>query len=206
MFYEPSKGHGLPRDPFKALVVPRPIGWMTTLDEHDVINLAPFSYFNSVGDDPPTVMFAVAANDSTDPRKDSWRNAETTGEFVYNMAVWNLREEMNKTSDIVPSDVDEAALVGLEMIPSRIVRPPRVAKSPVHLECRYLKTVAIPQNRDLAPGDTGIVIGQVVGIHVNDEILVEGRVDLSKAKPIARLGYAEYTVVDSIFRMVPPWV
>jgi flavin reductase (DIM6/NTAB) family NADH-FMN oxidoreductase RutF len=205
MFYEPGAGHGLARDPFKCLVVPRPIGWITTLDADGVVNLAPYSYFNAVGDDPPTVMFSSAAGETPDGRKDTWRNAERSGEFVCNMAVWDLREAMNKTSDTVPSDVDEAALAGLAMIPSRLVKPPRVERSPVHLECRYLKTVMIPQNHGYAPGDSAVVIGQVIGVHIDDALIKDGRVDLHGVRPIARLGYAEYTVVDTIFRMIPPW-
>ena len=206
VFYEPEKGHGLESDPFKCFVVPRPIGWITTLDASGILNLAPYSYFNAVGDDPPTVMFSSSAGDTSDRKKDTWRNVETTGEFVCNLVTWELREQMNKTSDMVASDVDEADLSGLEMIASRLVRPPRVKCSPVHLECRYLKTVTIPQNGNYAPGDNGLIIGQVVGVHVDDAIIVDGRIDLSKVRPVARLGYAEYAVVDTIFRMVPPWV
>lgn len=205
MFYEIDKGHGLPLDPFKCLVVPRPIGWITTLDTNGIVNLAPYSYFNAVGDDPPTVMFSSSAGDGPDRRKDSWRNAEAIGEFVCNMAVWDLREDMNKTSDMVPSDVDEAALAGLEMVSSRLVSPPRVKRSPVHLECRWLKTVMIPQRGGYGPGDNGVVIGQVVAVHIDDRLIKNGRVDLQGVRPIARLGYAEYTVADTIFRMIPPW-
>ena len=206
MFYEPAQGHGLERDPFKSLVVPRPIGWITTLDPEGRVNLAPYSYFNAVADDPPTVMFSSSAGDGPDRRKDSWRNVEATGEFVFNLAIWELREEVNQTSDFVASDVDEAALAGLDMIPSRLVRPPRVARSPVHLECRWLKTVIVPQNGDYAPGDNGLVLGEVVGVHIDEAIMANGRVDLARIRPIARLGYAQYAVVDSLFRMVPPWV
>ena len=206
MYYDPAKGHGLERDPFKSLVVPRPIGWITTLDSAGRVNLAPYSYFNAVGDDPPTVMFSSSAGDTDDRKKDTWRNAEATGEFVFNLATWALREEVNRTSDTVGSHVDEAALAGLETIPSHAVKPPRVKRSPVHLECRYLQTVTIPQNGSYAPGDNGLVLGQVVGVHIDDAIMVGGRVDLSRVRPIARLGYAQYAVVDTIFRMVPPWV
>jgi len=203
MFYEPKNGHGLPRDPFKALVAPRPIGWFTTLSARGDINVAPYSYFNAVGDDPPVVMFSGGARDSA-RHKDSLANAEATGEFVHNMATWDLREQMNTTSSEVAHGVDEAALAGLELVPSRMVKPPRLKASPAALECRYLKTVEIAQNGSAGPNR--VVLGEVVGIHIADEVIKDGRVDLSLIRPIARLGYAQYAVVDTIFRMLRPGI
>ena len=201
MFYEPKNGHGLPRDPFKALVAPRPIGWFTTLNAQGNINLAPYSYFNAVGDDPPVVLFSGGARDTAD-HKDSVANAEATGEFVHNMVTWDLREQMNTTSDEVAHGVDEATMAGLELVPSQVVKPPRVKGAPAALECRYLRTVEIAQNG--GDGPNRVVFGEVVGIHIDDKIIKDGRVDLSEVRPIARLGYAQYAVVDTIFRMLRP--
>ena len=201
MFYEPKAGHGLPRDPFKALVAPRPIGWFTTLNEDGGVNVGPYSYFNAVADHPPIVVFAAGHRD--DSRiKDSARNAETAGEFVHNMVTYDLREQMNTTSDEVDPGVDEAALAGLELAPSRLLKTPRIAASPVAMECRTLRTIEVPQ--DPPRGPTRLVMGEVVGVHIDDAILRDGRVDLGLARPVARLGYANYTVVDTIFRMLRP--
>ncbi len=203
MFYETKIGHGLPRDPFKSLVAPRPIGWFTTLNTDGSVNLAPYSFFNAVADDPPVVMFSSGGRAGV-PVKDSVLNAETSGEFVHNLVTWDLREEMNTTSDEVAHGIDEAAMAGLELEPSRIVKPPRVKASPAALECRYLQTLKIPQNGKAGPNQ--VVFGQVVGIYIADEILKDGRVDLSLVRPIARLGYAQYAVVDTIFRMLRPGI
>jgi len=168
MFYEPDKDdHGLPFNPYKSIVVPRPIGWISTVSVDGIVNLAPYSQFNNLGYDPPYVMFSANSLPRSGRRKDSVKNATDTGEFVVNMATYELREAVNVTSRSVASDVDEAALAGLEMIPSRIVRPPRVARSPVHLECRMHCTLALP-------GTTldqvhHVVVGRVVGVHISDD-------------------------------------
>jgi len=203
MFYEPSKGHGLPRDPFKQLVAPRPIGWFTTLNEDGSVNVGPYSYFNAVADDPPVVMFSAGARDGV-PVKDSARNAAARGEFVHNMVTWDLRERMNTTSDEVDYGIEEAAMAELELAPSSVVKTPRIAASPAALECRYLQTLEIPQNGPAGPNL--VVFGEVIGVHIVDAIMQEGRVDLSLVRPIARLGYANYTVVETIFRMLRPGI
>ncbi|HYB08349.1 MAG TPA: flavin reductase family protein [Alphaproteobacteria bacterium] len=203
MFYDPERrDHGLPHNPFKSLVVPRPIGWISTLSREGVVNLAPYSYFNAVCDRPPTVMFASGGARARDRRKDSQRNAEETGEFVVNLATWDLREKVSATSATLPSEVDEMALCGLASLPSIKVKPPRVAESPIHLECRYLLTVPVPES-DPAEA-SAIVIGRVIGVHIRDDVIVDGRVDPRKFKPIARLGYFDYTVVDSFFTIPFP--
>src|SRR6266481_5873325 len=139
MHYEPIKdNHKLPHDPFTALVVPRPIGWITTIGASGVVNLAPYSFFNAVAARPPYVMFASGA------RKDSQRNAETSGELVANLATFDLRDQMNATSAAVDSAVSEPEIAGLEMTPSVAVKPPRVKRTPIALECKYLKTVGLP--------------------------------------------------------------
>jgi flavin reductase (DIM6/NTAB) family NADH-FMN oxidoreductase RutF len=203
MFYEPAKGdHGLSIDPFKALVVPRPIGWMTTVDAHGRVNLAPFSFFNAVAEDPAMVAFSPSGRKADGELKDSRRNAEATGEFVFNLATWELREKMNATSAAFPAGVDELQAAGLTALPSRLVRPPRVAESPVHFECRVWKVIALPSQDPAEPNY--LVIGEVLGIHVEDELVKGGRVDILAARPIARMGYAEYTSVDSKFTMKRP--
>jgi len=198
MFYDAiANRHGLPHDPFKSLVAPRPIGWISTLDSNGVVNLAPYSYFNAVSNDPHIVYFS-----SVGP-KHSQVNAETSGEFVCSLATWDLREQMNLTSAEVAAGVDEMAMAGLEPAPSRLVAPPRVAASPVALECRYLQTLTFPDTAG-GPSSNGVVFGQVVGIHIDDSILSDGMVDMAKLRPIARLGYMDYTVVDTVFSMTRP--
>jgi flavin reductase (DIM6/NTAB) family NADH-FMN oxidoreductase RutF len=133
-------------------------------------------------------------------RKDSQRNAEETGEFVCSLATYELREAMNRTSAQVAADVDEMQLVGLTPAPSRLVAPPRVKESPVAFECRYWRTIDLP-GRNGKPGTNAIVLGQVIGIHIADEAIVNGRVDVTRLKPIARLGYGDYAVVDEVFTL-----
>jgi flavin reductase (DIM6/NTAB) family NADH-FMN oxidoreductase RutF len=199
MFYEPAlRDHGLPHDPFKALVVPRPIGWISTVDEKGVVNLAPYSFFNAVSGRPPIVLFG--SDRARTGAKDSQRNAETTGEFVVNLATWDLREEMNKTSAHIEGD--EMVFAGLEKLPSRKVKPPRVAGSPAHLECRYMQTVQLPGTGGRQGG--AVIFGEVVGIHIVDEAIVDGRVDYTRMRPLARLGYMDYLVVGETFSMDRP--
>jgi flavin reductase (DIM6/NTAB) family NADH-FMN oxidoreductase RutF len=192
----------LPFNPYKSIVVPRPIGWISTLSRGGVVNLAPYSQFNNVGYDPPYVMFSANSFPGSGRRKDSVRNAVDTGEFVVNMATYELREAVNVTSQFVPPGVDEAALAGLEMVASRIVKPPRVAASPVHLECRFHSSVALPGGA--FDQVHHVVIGRVVGIHIRDDALTpEGKLDVLRIRPLARLGYFDYTTVDAVFTMRP---
>lgn len=203
MFYEPAKNdHGLPFNPYKSIVVPRPIGWITTLDPNGVVNLAPYSQFNNLGYDPPYVMFSSGSRVGDGGPKDSARNALLTGEFVTNMATWELRDQINTTAQMVPSDVDEAEMAGLEMVPSTIVKPPRVKASPVHLECRYHTTLTLPGNS--IDNLTYVVVGEVLGVHINDGIIDEnGKIDIVKCRPLARMGYFDYTSVESVFELEP---
>ncbi|HUU67068.1 MAG TPA: flavin reductase family protein [Methyloceanibacter sp.] len=198
MFYDAvANTHGLQWDPFKALVTPRPIGWISTLDKNGVVNLAPYSFFNAVSTDPHFVMF------SSGGRKDSQRNAEETGEFVCSLATYSLRDAMNRTSQHVGPEVDEMALAGLTPAPSKMVAPPRVAESPVAFECRYWRTIDLPGPNG-GPGTHAIVLGQVVGVHIDDGVIAEGKVDVTKLKPIARLGYGDYAVIDKVFELTRP--
>jgi flavin reductase (DIM6/NTAB) family NADH-FMN oxidoreductase RutF len=203
MFYETDKNdHGLPFDPFKACVGPRPIGWISTLGADGVPNLAPFSQFQNLTFDPPYVMFA--ANQKTDGRrKDTVVNAETGGEFVYNMVPYDLREAMNISAQEVPPEVDEFELSGLKKEPSRLVKPFRVADSPVQFECRYHQTLRLPGRSTM--GTVDVVIGEVLGVHIKDAfILPNGKLDILKIRPIGRLGYYDYTCVESVFEMAIP--
>ncbi len=203
MFYETAKNdHGLKYDPFKSCVVPRPIGWISTIGQEGIPNLAPYSQFQNLTFDPPYVIFA--ANQRTDGgRKDSVVNAEQSGEFVYNMATYELREVMNITAQEVPPDVDEFALAGIEKAPSKLVRPHRVAESPVQFECRYHQTVRLPGKSSM--GTVDVVFGEVLGIHIKDEFITEdGKLDILKIRPIGRMGYYDYTCVDSIFEIIIP--
>jgi flavin reductase (DIM6/NTAB) family NADH-FMN oxidoreductase RutF len=198
MYYDPRHDdHKLPHNPFAALVVPRPIGWISTVDRNGVVNLAPYSFFNIVSSNPPFVMF------SSKPRKDSQRNAEDTGEFVANLATYDLREEVNATSATYGPATSEPAAVGLEMIPSRQVKPPRVARSPVALECKYFKTVELFTSSGVRSASS-MVIGEVIGVHIDDSVIVNGHVDVTRMKPIARLGYMDYAVVDRLFSIPRP--
>lgn len=201
MFFEPDRNdHGLPYNPIKACVVPRPIGWITTVSRDGVVNLAPFSFFNALSYDPPFVLFSAGGHTEDGAQKDSAVNAEETGEFVFNMATWAQRHQMNRTGLIVERNLDEMASAGLEPLPSRLVRPPRVKGSPVHFECRYHRTVELPGNKPSSVHQ--VVFGQVVGVHIEDDALTEdGLVDVLKIRPIARLGYKDYTSVESIFSM-----
>jgi flavin reductase (DIM6/NTAB) family NADH-FMN oxidoreductase RutF len=203
MFYQPDKNdHGLPLDPYKSIVVPRPIGWISTVSRDGVVNLAPYSQFNNLGYDPPYVMFSANSFPDTGRRKDSVRNATDTGEFVVNMPTYELREAVNLTSQFVEPEVDEAALAGLKMVPSRLVKPPRVADSPVHLECKLQCSLVLPGNS--FDQVHHVVVGLVVGVHIRDDVLTpEGKIDVLKIRPIARLGYFDYTCVDTIFTMPP---
>jgi flavin reductase (DIM6/NTAB) family NADH-FMN oxidoreductase RutF len=203
MFYQPPKNdHGLPNDPFKALVVPRPIGWVTTVDSQGRVNLAPFSFYNGVSDAPPMVMYCPGGAYGQSPAKHSLLNVKATGEFVVNMVSEKLKEAMNATAAQVEMGVDEMKLAGLEPAPSCLVKPPRVAASPIALECTLWKIVDLPANK----GEVGysIVIGTVVGIHIDDAIIKDGRIDTLAFKPVARLGYSEYTTVDNVWRMRRP--
>lgn len=203
MFYEPpKKNHGLPIDPFKSLVVPRPIGWASTVDAQGRVNLAPFSFYNGVSERPPMVMFCPGGSYGNSPAKHTLLNVRATGEFVINMVSEKLKDAMNTTAAMVDMGVDEMQLAGLEAAASRLVKPPRVAASPIALECKLWQIVDLPADGP----DVGycIVIGSVVGIHIDDAIIKDGRVDTLAFKPVARLGYSEYTTVENVWRMRRP--
>jgi flavin reductase (DIM6/NTAB) family NADH-FMN oxidoreductase RutF len=198
MFYETSKNdHGLPRDPFKAIVSPRPVGWITSMSANGAINLAPYSFFNAVSDDPPIVMF------SSDGYKDSLSFIAETKEFVCNLATFELRTSMVETSASFARGINEMAEAGLAPAASRLVRPPRVAASPAALECKLLQIVDL-NNLDGEPVHRHVVFGQVVGVHLDERFLKNGRLDTAALQPIARCGYSDYAVVDKVFAVARP--
>ncbi|KAJ5369537.1 hypothetical protein N7509_014149 [Penicillium cosmopolitanum] len=202
MFYEPGKTeHNLPHDPFKACVVPRPIGWISTKNNDGQANLAPYSQFNNLTFDPPYVMFSSNQTVSG-TRKDTVINAEQTGRFVWNLATWDLREAVNISAEQVPYGVDEFTRAGVSKEAARTMDVPMVAESPVKFECEYHSTVRLPGNPPM--GTVDVVIGRVVAVHIRDEVLTDGLLDVRKTQPIARCGYYQYAVVRETFEMVIP--
>jgi flavin reductase (DIM6/NTAB) family NADH-FMN oxidoreductase RutF len=203
MFYEPMKeSHGLEHDPFKSCVVPRPIGWISTISDKGNHNLAPYSQFQNLTFDPPYVMFSANQNTSGN-RKDTVINIEATGEFVHNMATYDLREAVNKSAQEVPPEEDEFEISGVTKVSSKLVKPARVAESPVHFECKYYQTMRLPGNGPM--GSVDIIFGKVVGIHIKDEFITpEGKLDIPKIRPLARMGYYDYTSIESVFEMAIP--
>jgi flavin reductase (DIM6/NTAB) family NADH-FMN oxidoreductase RutF len=197
MFYEAAQNaHGLPHDPFKALVAPRPIGWISTRGARGELNLAPYSFFNAISEQPKLVMFASLG------RKDSVTFAEESGEFVANFASANLAKQMNQSSIAAPRGVSEFDLTGLTPEPSRLVAPPRVREAYAALECKVTQ-IFVPQTLG-EPSRSVVVIGQVVGIHIDETILTEGLVDVHKARPLSRLGYMDFAEVSEVFAMLRP--
>ena len=199
MFYEPGKHDRsiLPHDAFKAIVAPRPIGWISSVDSEGRVNLAPYSFFNGVSSNPPIIMFA------SEGRKDTVRNVEATGEFVCNLATWELREAMNATSAPLPHGASEMERAGLSPAPCRLVRPPRIAAAACALECRLLRLVALDDVSG-KPAGCHSVFGQVIGIHIDDRFIVNGILNTAAMRPIARCGYDDYAVVESLFSMRRP--
>jgi flavin reductase (DIM6/NTAB) family NADH-FMN oxidoreductase RutF len=199
LFFEPQQRDKtvFPHDPFKALVVPRPIGWIATMSAKGELNLAPYSYFNAFSSNPPIVGF------SSEGEKDSSTFAIETGEFVWSMATWALRDEMNASAASLPRGKSEFDHARLETAPSKLVKPPRVAASPASFECRVTELVKL---KDLEGRDSGrrLVLGRVVGVHIDERFVQGGRVDSAGMRPIARGGYDEYSVVDRVFSMPRP--
>ncbi|MEH3108387.1 MAG: flavin reductase family protein [Sphingomonas fennica] len=199
-FYEPAAGHGLPHDPFKAIVAPRPIGWISTMDGRGNANLAPYSFFNAVADNPPMIAF------SSSLRKDSLTNAEETGVFGWNMATRALAGAMNATSAPLPHGEDEFAAAGLAKVPGRVTAVPLVADSPAALECRVTRIQRLA-DIDGVEIDQWLVIGQVVGVHIDRALLADGLFDTAAAGPILRAGYRDkYAAIDpdAMFAMNRP--
>lgn len=199
-FYEPAAGHGLAHNPFNAIIAPRPIGWVSSLASDGTRNLAPYSFFNAFNYTPPIIGFASVG------RKDSLNNIEATGDFVWHLATRELAEAMNASAAGVDSSVDEFELAGLTPVPSRVVSAPRVAEAPVAFECRRTQVLQL-QGADGAAVDTWMVFGEVVGVHIDRMLIVDGVYDTAAARPILRAGGpADYFGIDAenLFRMARP--
>jgi flavin reductase (DIM6/NTAB) family NADH-FMN oxidoreductase RutF len=192
VFYETAlNNHGLQIDPFKALVMPRPIAWISTVSKSGRANLAPYSFFNAFSEDPYYVAFGSGG------QKDTLSNIAETGEFAINLVSHDLREAMNLTS--TSQNVDEFEFAAVERASCRLISAPRVAKSPASLECKHFQTIGLPN--DVGDIANWMVIGRVVGIHVADQFIENGRVNSTAMKPVLRLGYSEYATVDSSWKM-----
>jgi len=197
VYYHADQPHGLAHDPFKAIIAPRPIGWISTVSQSGTPNLAPYSFFNALSSSPPILMF------SSETLKDSAKNARDTGEFVFSLATDNLQKEMNISSDTVPPDENEYLNAKLTMAECNNVSVPRVAQSPASMECVTLSCEELRDQRG-EPIDTFLVIGQVVGIHINDDYITDGRFNTAAARPLARCGYRDYASVTEVFELMRP--
>ena len=199
MFYEAHARDRslLPHDPLKAIVAPRPVGWISTMNVAGAVNLAPYSFFNAFSSAPMILGF------SSEGAKDSATYARETGEFVWNLASFDLRHAMNASAAPLPRGTSEFAHAGLAAAPSRLVKPPRVAASPAALECRVTGIIEL-HNIDGGSVNCFLVLGQVVGVHIDDRFIVNGRVDTAAMQPLARCGYADYAMVDRVFSLVRP--
>jgi flavin reductase (DIM6/NTAB) family NADH-FMN oxidoreductase RutF len=197
MFYEPDKGHGLPHDPFKAIVAPRPIGWISTRNTAGEVNLAPYSFFNAFSTRPYLVWFA------SEGMKDSAAFARDSGEFVANLVGRAQAEKMNESSVDAPRGTSEFGYAGLEAAPCVLVKAPRVAGAPAALECR-LTEIFEPKDRHGRPSGAVVVAGEVVGVHIDDAMLADGLFDVVKAGNVSRLGYFDFSTVTATFAMRRP--
>ena len=198
MFYETGRRPPvLKHDPFKAIVSPRPIGWVGTKSKDGVLNLAPYSFFAAIADRPPLVMF------SSSGRKDSQRNAEETGVFTTNLAGRALLDAMNLSSASAPSDVDEFALTGLTPVMGQLVDAPFVAEAYAALECRVVEVKRL-HGLDGVESENTMIIGQVVGVHIRDEAIKNGRLDMGLVRPLGRLGYMDYSDAGDVFELFRP--
>ena len=199
MFYRPEDGHGLPHNPFNAIVTPRPIGWISTRGADGSDNLAPYSFFNAVAYVPPQVMFAsTSAKPDRDGTKDSVANIRETGCFCVNIVEYAARAAMNETSGPWPREVDEFVRAGLEKAPCETIGCSRVAGAPANLECRLTRIVTLSGEANFA------VFGEVTGIHLRDDCIAGGRFDVTRFHPLARMGYRDYAVVREVFELKRP--
>ena len=199
MFYRPEDGHGLPHNPFNAVVTPRPIGWISTRSADGVNNLAPYSFFNAVAYVPPQVMFASTSTKADqDGTKDSMSNIRDTGVFCVNIVEYAMRDAMNKTSAIMPRETDEFAHAGLQAIDCETIACSRVAGVPAALECKLTRIIDLPGEANK------VAFGEVVGVHLRDDCLVDGVFDVTRYQPLSRLGYRDYARVSDLFSLSRP--
>ncbi|MBX2804876.1 MAG: flavin reductase family protein [Hyphomicrobiales bacterium] len=197
MFYTAEESHGLPYDPFKAIIAPRPIGWIGSQNRKGNVNLAPYSFFNAVSSRPNIIAF------SSGGLKDSAENAVETGEFTFSLATRPLAEKMNRSSANLDAMVNEFEISGLTMAPSRLIAPPFVKESPAALECKVISSLTLT-DLDGKDTDTYVIFGQVVATHIKDEFISNGRFDTAKAQPIARCGYNDYATVETVWEISRP--
>ena len=202
MFYTPGthKDHGLPHNPFKAIVSPRPIGWISTISAEGKPNLAPYSFFNAVSETPPMVAFS--SSPGANGEKDSLINARDTAEFVVNIVSKEQMQAMSDTSAALAHGESEFDFAGLAAEPAALVKAPMVSGAPCQLECKLWDIITLPQSPD--GQNNHLVIGQVFGIHIDDAIITDGKVDVLKFNPVARLGYMDYTAVEDVFPLARP--
>ncbi len=199
MFYRPADGHGLPHNPFNAIVTPRPIGWISTRDSAGRDNLAPYSFFNGVAYVPPQVMFAsTGVKDDVHGTKDSVANIRETGVFCVNIVEYAARDAMNLSSATLPHGTDEFAHAGVEKAECGVIDCARVGSAPASLECRMTQVVQIEGAANY------VVFGEVVGVHLRDDCVVNGRFDVTQYQPLSRLGYRDYSVVREVFEIIRP--
>ncbi len=200
MFYRPGlEDHGLPHNPFNALITPRPIGWISSIDNDGQINLAPYSFFNGVAYTPPMVMFSTTqAKIGIDEPKDSLSNIRDTGEFVVNIVSEALTNGMNTSSVHFPKGTNEFQEAELAIAESQTVKPPRVALAPAALECKLIRIEQLPGASNF------VTFGEVTGIYISDDILTDGMIDITKYHPLARMGYQDYTIVKDVFSLKRP--
>ena len=199
MFYRPEDGHGLPHNPFNAIVTPRPIGWISTRDSAGRDNLAPYSFFNAIAYVPPQVMFSsTGSKDDREGTKDSVSAIRETGVFCVNVVSAALQDAMNASSAMLPAGVDEFAHAGLTKAECESINAPRVAASPASLECKLTQIIK------LAGEANYLVLGEVTGVHLDDACLKDGRFDVSIFQPLSRLGYRDYSIVKEVFELGRP--
>ncbi|MCA0941173.1 flavin reductase family protein [Salipiger pacificus] len=198
MFYRPEDGHGLPHNPFNAIVTPRPIGWISTRGTLGD-NLAPYSFFNAVAYVPPQVMFAsTSAKEDREGTKDSVAQIRESGVFCVNIVEYAARDVMNLSSGPWPAGEDEFALAGIEKAECETIDCPRVAGAPASLECKVTQIVKLEGAANFA------VFGEVTGVHMRDDCLVDGRFDVTTFQPLTRLGYRDYSVIRDVFELKRP--
>ena len=198
MFYRPSDGHGLPHNPFSAIVSPRPIGWISTRSSNGIDNIAPYSFFNAVAYTPPQVMFSSNGNKPGQDGKDTLANIRETGEFCVNIVEFAMRDAMNKTSATIGAEIDEFSHADIAKSDCDTINCAYVANAPATLECRMTQIVK------LAGDQSHAVFGEVIGVRLRDDCLSDGIFDVTKFKPLARLGYQDYAAIDTVFSLVRP--
>lgn len=199
MFYRPSEGHGLPHNPFNALITPRPIAWISTRGPDGSENLAPYSFFNGVAYTPPQIMYAsTTPSPQQGDQKDSVSKIRDSGVFCVNIVEFSARDAMNRTSAMVPSDIDEFELAGITRAQCETIECSRVAGAPAAMECELSQIVELEGDRNF------LVVGRVSGIHLRDDCIVDGKFDATRYQPLARMGYRDYTKVESVFTLKRP--